>query len=133
MDGPAKGFLNKVCICNPPMAKPAPANKAVMVCGKRVFITIEVQADLEASPPRITSYNVCYTKLLRDYKLNGTRIKAYNLKTFTGVKHLTGQNRTVPNEVPGGTTQAYSIVYLGASGRITSYNVCYTKLLRAGY
>ncbi len=54
-----------------------------------------------------------------DYKLNGTRIKAYNLKTFTGVKHLTGQNRTVPNEVPGGTTQAYSIVYLGASGKFS--------------
>ena len=57
---------------------------------------------------RITSYNVCYTKLLR--KL------AVNLKTL--VRNLELDN------VSGGNLFACPQL------RITSYNVCYTKLLR---
>ena len=66
---------------------------------------------------RITSYNVCYTKLLRISK---------SKKQITSI-----QNRLQKILKP--------ILFLSKSyfcrlinpGRITSYNVCYTKLLRA--
>ena len=34
-NGPAKGFLNNVCINNPDIPKPEPTNIAVMAFGKR--------------------------------------------------------------------------------------------------
>ena len=59
---------------------------------------------------RITSYNVCYTKLLR----KGGDIKAGDVIVlrYLGPK--------------GGPGMQYA-----QASRITSYNVCYTKLLRA--
>ena len=36
-EGPASGFRNKVCICNPPTDKPAPTRIAVMALGSRIF------------------------------------------------------------------------------------------------
>ena len=58
---------------------------------------------------RITSYNVCYTKLLRYQLLNGCSVV------------------TAPYQV-----NEKVVGVLGVIGHITSYNVCYTKLLRAG-
>ena len=62
-----------------------------------------------SNPCRITSYNVCYTKLLRNLPL---------------AQHL--------NKVPPGTDKQYAVVVQKCASRhrITSYNVCYTKLLR---
>ena len=57
---------------------------------------------------RITSYNVCYTKLLRDDKLSKLNI-IQNFKK--GLLEEIGSKQQILT-------------------RITSYNVCYTKLLR---
>ena len=42
-EGPANGFRNTVCICNPLTASPAPATKAVNAWGKRDFQMIFCQ------------------------------------------------------------------------------------------
>ena len=78
---------------------------------------------------RITSYNVCYTKLLR---MIGTK------------KESEGRNDAAPVAIHDVVT-AYHIhetrnsiecdifqqdLYSILAPRITSYNVCYTKLLR---
>ena len=60
-------------------------------------------------PARITSYNVCYTKLLRDYcDLTDDEIE------------LIAEHEGIPD-----------VAAAQMACRITSYNVCYTKLLRA--
>ena len=56
---------------------------------------------------RITSYNVCYTKLLR--------LKVFDFLSKQITQQIIGQ--------PAGTNAEQL-------SRITSYNVCYTKLLR---
>ena len=71
---------------------------------------------------RITSYNVCYTKLLRDIdRLGGVDARH---------DHIRAQDRgqLVSAERVG---HRPSYEGLGCKSRITSYNVCYTKLLRA--
>ncbi len=50
-DGPAKGLRNTVCICSPLMDSPAPATKAVMVCGKRDFQMIFCQISVSSPSP----------------------------------------------------------------------------------
>ena len=70
---------------------------------------------------RITSYNVCYTKLLRWFVRNtmdihpGQKLSAYQ---FSGAI-----NRAF-------ATDYFNRITYELSPRITSYNVCYTKLLR---
>ena len=68
---------------------------------------------------RITSYNVCYTKLLRVFN------------TLTGFKYIGEKmnqfDETGEHTYLFGYEESYG--YL-AGNRITSYNVCYTKLLR---
>ena len=59
-------------------------------------------------PGRITSYNVCYTKLLR---------KIYRYANEQGITVFVNDESRIPAKYR----------------RITSYNVCYTKLLRACY
>ena len=61
---------------------------------------------LEIQRTRITSYNVCYTKLLRDF---------YNFPYAFGQLFGMALYARFQQEGP----------------RITSYNVCYTKLLRS--
>ena len=82
---------------------------------------------------RITSYNVCYTKLLRFIPETVTTIakEAFSNSDLTSV--------IIPNSVTYIGNYAFyenaitsvvisdSVKYIG---RITSYNVCYTKLLR---
>ena len=90
--------------------------------------------------PRITSYNVCYTKLLREYEEShskGQRIQdsrdlrkngpeasdppCYRiLETASGNRFFKNQPRR----------RGVSDRICGRTCRITSYNVCYTKLLR---
>ena len=63
---------------------------------------------------RITSYNVCYTKLLRLY----VQLLDSNIRLF--FHRLTMlYDKTIDQDD-----------YWYSSNRITSYNVCYTKLLR---
>ncbi len=50
-EGPANGFLKRVCICRPPTDKAAPTNTAVMVLGNLIFNTIACQASLSTAPP----------------------------------------------------------------------------------
>ena len=69
-------------------------------------------ADRRVPLRRITSYNVCYTKLLRE-----VRIRRMNQGIFT---HIDGRGDT--DTADGDAQGRY---------RITSYNVCYTKLLRS--
>ena len=129
--------------------------------------------------PRITSYNVCYTKLLRIVKVSGTyAVRTGDLNaclsdwsepviveakthvdkpeiTLSGATEfcdggaltLTGpegfssylwSNGESTREITVTTSGKYSLTVTNDLGfesepsRITSYNVCYTKLLRSG-
>ena len=67
-----------------------------------------------AEPVRITSYNVCYTKLLR-----------FLINPQTDANAMVSAIK-IPHDV------YFSDPILLFPIRITSYNVCYTKLLRSG-
>ena len=67
---------------------------------------------------RITSYNVCYTKLLRAEGVVGR----VGLEVL--VAELEQAADILEDQVERRNQQQ------GDAGRITSYNVCYTKLLR---
>ena len=83
-----------------------------------------------ALAPRITSYNVCYTKLLRwrwrggpcgaEARCRGDRGRAGGAD---GGDMSAPRHWSRPPDRPGWRTRALA-------PRITSYNVCYTKLLR---
>ena len=76
------------------------------------------KAGVDGSVARITSYNVCYTKLLR--------LASNLLIMFFIFKRLFfyfGKLGTLNAQVVHQT-------FLVKGNRITSYNVCYTKLLR---
>ena len=99
---------------------------------------------------RITSYNVCYTKLLRvkHQALQKAKSLAANYddaliigsdQVFVDARHRVLGKPGTPQkaieqlqEMQGRKHTFYTglAVYDSASGRITSYNVCYTKLLR---
>ena len=76
---------------------------------------------------RITSYNVCYTKLLRGPLMHVIAAKAVAFKEALQPEFKQYARQVVSNaqalaaELVG---QGFNLV------RITSYNVCYTKLLR---
>ena len=81
---------------------------------------------------RITSYNVCYTKLLR---MLDFRLKAYN--HWLTMKKPEWAHLNIPEidfqeiifyAAPKSKPQLDSLD--DVDPRITSYNVCYTKLLR---
>ena len=100
---------------------------------------------------RITSYNVCYTKLLRARNHRTTKTmppQPYQAKVsehilLSPTYHWFTIDLINPHQlefqagqfimltVPGiPAKKAYSIPSTPANNRITSYNVCYTKLLR---
>ena len=98
---------------------------------------------------RITSYNVCYTKLLRDKPMDTLLVVEKRLKSaerkFTKVEEESGfapeELLESLKEVSQGEWKAKQaktelveanlrLVVSIAKNRITSYNVCYTKLLR---
>ena len=74
---------------------------------------------------RITSYNVCYTKLLRivlDTVKARFNAVACNYEGVPQQTLLNNENGAL-NEIKAGRKVQFT-------SRITSYNVCYTKLLR---
>ena len=72
---------------------------------------------------RITSYNVCYTKLLRCIPLyfKGKKERVEQICIENGIK-VQYVNYSIYTDVASIDTER--------AIRITSYNVCYTKLLR---
>ena len=76
--------------------------------------------------PRITSYNVCYTKLLRAFLSNVSlrypSLKKLSLTIFAPFKSAW---ILMPTSTKGSNPTEER-----TENRITSYNVCYTKLLR---
>ena len=85
-------------------------------------------------PARITSYNVCYTKLLRIFL--GTAIDD-DVANLVIAQLLFLQSEDPEKDIslyinsPGGVVTAGLAIYDTMQFlRITSYNVCYTKLLR---
>ena len=69
---------------------------------------------------RITSYNVCYTKLLRVV-----------LKLLDSIEQIYSGLEIAKERPIKGYIQVFQMVGVIIGGiRITSYNVCYTKLLR---
>ena len=80
---------------------------------------------------RITSYNVCYTKLLRWPEAGGLFLEHDN---FAPANSLVTPEHIKPVWY---FTPFYAILkavpdkLMGVILRITSYNVCYTKLLRS--
>ena len=91
---------------------------------------------------RITSYNVCYTKLLRlmerEAGVDHTRSPAFRIERIDGEgrthtvfrqEHVVHRTGDVLAEDHARDFDAVGDLRLVAD-RITSYNVCYTKLLR---
>ena len=85
---------------------------------------------------RITSYNVCYTKLLRCLVRSTMGfICAFAHHTITTSRSESSFFILLPYIIPGRTIacrfkQKYLYGKCYPKVRITSYNVCYTKLLR---
>ena len=87
---------------------------------------------------RITSYNVCYTKLLRIALFTehlswcGDEGHLYDLLPIPfveeAVMHVAGRIRRTQEILERRIAVENASYYVA---RITSYNVCYTKLLRA--
>ena len=73
---------------------------------------------------RITSYNVCYTKLLRDHGRHLEPVPEDVAPFPRGSLRSSGRPGPRPAADRRGRCR-------GRGHRITSYNVCYTKLLRA--
>ena len=101
-----------------------------------LFLPFALTLPLPASP-RITSYNVCYTKLLR--RPGGTVPHLVDLLVDRGVlldegvglrKVGFGLVVVVIGDEVLDRVVGEEILELGVD-RITSYNVCYTKLLRS--
>ena len=89
---------------------------------------------------RITSYNVCYTKLLREKEIQDTIMKSLDKKdyhygckneplaSFCNAKKCRNQKFGIgKGHIP---IVIEEIQIYQTEPRITSYNVCYTKLLR---
>ena len=104
---------------------------------------------------RITSYNVCYTKLLRDISAEFEDLPsgavAGDEVTVSIIVRSTFPSKVTPNyslevinknegrtltmekdnlQFGGAITSATGSLEIEKKNRITSYNVCYTKLLR---
>ena len=79
---------------------------------------------------RITSYNVCYTKLLRS-RCGNFMMFCFNFYSKMIVKVITDIFSAIPpfNRLLKKRTSGMSLIT--TPNRITSYNVCYTKLLRS--
>ena len=91
---------------------------------------------------RITSYNVCYTKLLRSLDDDSSRKPNLDMNIIRQIAEKTGLRFTPEKENAENTfapidlldyiyAVLHSPAYREKYSRITSYNVCYTKLLRA--
>ena len=83
---------------------------------------------------RITSYNVCYTKLLRRASIDG----GLTITANNGALSLMTSNNmdaTATGDGASATSAEGTSVGVGVAinVRITSYNVCYTKLLRIAH
>ena len=95
-----------------------------------------IGARLKEVEDRITSYNVCYTKLLR------VRLQSKLMSNMDRIPCCVAPPRIKPryiDDVPilaltlwGKNSDHYMLRRVAAEveDRITSYNVCYTKLLR---
>ena len=81
--------------------------------------TVGSGKDGGTGPCRITSYNVCYTKLLRVVEAGEALGIAGGRIAEAADLGLVGEEQTEHAADAG-----------GGERRITSYNVCYTKLLR---
>ena len=88
----------------------------------------------DTSASRITSYNVCYTKLLRTMpRWCFSPAKAGRRSRRPSVRAMRSARARSRSSATSRTIPARSIksAYIPMSiSRITSYNVCYTKLLR---
>ena len=111
-----------------------------------------IETGLTGAMGRITSYNVCYTKLLRIPEIERAidfealfSLVAAALQGLSGVRdelvYLTAlriglqagfepQRIYLHDEVRPGAAELVAFKEQESELRITSYNVCYTKLLR---
>ena len=136
-------FLGSSCIY--PKMAPQPMTENVLLTGDLEYTNepyaiakISGIKMCESYNLRITSYNVCYTKLLRVFN---------NVKEFHNVKTLLQKSNSgmffypskkihmLGNKLMGlpalsGVHRLMSFFEILIQLRITSYNVCYTKLLR---
>ena len=84
-----------------------------------------------AGLPRITSYNVCYTKLLRPL-LSGRTLPSDGQAKLSppALSTMVNNGHVRLEKFMYLIRHSFSIFGPYKHGRITSYNVCYTKLLR---
>ena len=76
--GPAKGFLNKVCINNPQIDKPEPTKIAVIAFGNLKFKIMVSQLSLGGVPP-VKVLNISFNGIETDPKLIFAKIKTINI------------------------------------------------------
>ena len=99
---------------------------------------------MEYGMNRITSYNVCYTKLLRKTRMKLRRLFVAVWLCIAGGAWAQYTIEGTVSDAENGNRLAGAGIRLNASNsgaitndtgyfRITSYNVCYTKLLRKIY
>ena len=92
------------------------------------------QEGVQCAGSRITSYNVCYTKLLRKSRVRFEFSKAGTARFIPHLDLMEIVKRAMRmSDFPMAFTQGFNKrEKISAGYRITSYNVCYTKLLRFG-
>ena len=103
---------------------------------KRLAVHLDIAKEISEPPKpntaaktssaRITSYNVCYTKLLRKRILLFVATNIAVLLVLSVSLRLLGLESYLYQQ---GVNINYNALLVFAA-RITSYNVCYTKLLR---
>ena len=112
------------------------------LAGKDVYLPLN--SPFRSRISRITSYNVCYTKLLRmEFKLTTGSTWRSLLPAIANTLHRTFSSVGCGSNLKNVSIQGLVICCICVSincdilspacvwsNRITSYNVCYTKLLR---
>ena len=123
-------LLVKLSVTNAPVVKVPPTVKSLVTLPEfSVAAPFVVRVSVVI---RITSYNVCYTKLLRD-PVGPPEIACDLAWKFREMVEYHG-GQPVFYEVGTDLLPIYldmGMVLFKLGDRITSYNVCYTKLLRS--
>ena len=104
-----------------------------------LFLVVRAHLPLAAALPialglsiRITSYNVCYTKLLRlVFPLASSFSVGPVCEYRLIVEGARKEDLADLGVAPSFAWVLWASPFLSSSRRITSYNVCYTKLLRS--
>ena len=110
-EGPARGFLNTVCISKPATDSPAPANMAVRACGSLDFMIMFLQTSFSPFP-----------------------VKRMSNTSFAGIETVPSRRfRNVPIAIAARTATISRVVYLLIISQAkNSMFLCTPVLLKRG-